>query len=54
MEKLNVSSFKKLIDTSKFEKIKINDANYLNLNSIMPSSNIQNTLQNRIFIMIIN
>lgn len=53
METLNVKSFKNVLDTSKFEKIKIMDTNYLNLNSITPLSNIQNTLQNRIFILII-
>ena len=53
MEKLNINSFKNLIDKSKFEKIKVKDTTYLNVNSIMPISNIKKTLQNRIFIMII-
>ena len=53
MEKLSINSFKNLIDKSKFEKIKVKDTTYLNVNSIIPTSNIKKTLQNRIFIMIV-
>ena len=53
MEKLSINSFKHLIDKSKFEKIKVKDTTYLNVNSIIPTSNIKKTLQNRIFIMIV-
>ena len=32
MEKLSINSFKNLIDKSKFEKIKVKDTTYLNVN----------------------
>ena len=52
LTKLDIKSFKNLIDSTKFQKIKINDIEYINLNSITPFSYLQNTLQNRIFILL--
>lgn len=48
---LDTNSFKTLIDVEKFQELNINDKNYININGIMPLSNVQNTLQNKIFIL---
>lgn len=48
---LNINTFKTLIDLENFQKIKIGDTNFTNVSSIFPSAYIQNTLQNRIFIL---
>ena len=52
LTKFDIKSFKNLIDSAKFQKIKIDDIEYINLNSITPFSYLQNTLQNRIFILL--
>ena len=52
MEKLDVNSFREIINKDNFDQVKINDTNYLNISSIVPQAYTQYTLQNRIFILL--